>query len=130
MVDIRQSVHYANYLKRVGWRGERVAEINYFIKKFPLIGSVLKVQRPGEIKIDTIRKLSRKYRVFQIIVEPKTELDAQFLSSVGFKLSKNPYLPTKTLQIDLTQSKEAIFRHFKKDARYSIKRGESFEIKE
>lgn len=120
MVDIRQSIHYANYLKRDGWTVERIGEINYFIKNLPLVGSVLKVQRPAEIRIDTIRKLARKHRLFQIIVEPKTEMDAEFLKSVGFRLSKKPYLPTKTLQIDLTKSKETIFRNFKKDARSTL----------
>lgn len=141
MIDIRQSQNYANYLKREGWIVERLGEINYFIKKFPLIGSILKVQRPEEVRIDTIRALARKYRVFQIIVEPKNELDAKFLDSIGFKLSKSPYLPTKTLQIDLTQSKERILRHFKKDAKGALRKaafakasapngGEVFPIKE
>lgn len=122
MVDIRQSVHYANYLRNEGWIIERIGEVNYFIKKIPLLGSILKVQRPEEVRIDIIRKLVRKYRTFQIIIEPKTEMDAKFLASVGFKLSKNPYLPSKTLQIDLTKSKEHIFQHFKKDARQAIRR--------
>ena len=117
MVDVRQSIHYANYLKRIGWTVERIGEINYFLRKFPLIGSVLKVQRPEEINRDVIDKISRKYRVFQVIIEPKTELDAKYLVSIGFKLSQKPYLPSRTLQIDLTQSQKEIFRHFKKDSR-------------
>ena len=129
MIDIRQSVHYANYLKREGWTVERIAEINYFIKKIPLIGSVLKVQRPQELRIDTIRRLARKYHVFQIIIEPKTQLDADFLKSIGFRLTK-PFLPTKSLQIDLTKSKGYIFRNFKKDVRAAIKRGGNLTIKE
>ena len=123
MVDIRQSIHYANYLKREGWIVERVEEINYFIRKFSILGSILKIQRPEEIKILTIHEIARKYRVFQIIIEPKTELDAKLLASIGFKLSKGPFLPSKTLQIDLTQSQASILKHIKKDARYSIKRG-------
>jgi len=129
MVDIRQSIHFANHLKRLGWTVERIGEINYFVRKFPLIGSILKVQRPEEIRIDIIRKLVRKYRVFQVIVEPKNEFDTKFLASVGFKLSKAPFLPSKTLQIDLTQSQKDIFKHFKKDARYAIKRGGAMNIK-
>ena len=94
MVDIRQSIHYANYLRHEGWVIERIAETNYFIKKLPLFGSILKVQRPEEVRIDTIRELARKYHTFQVVIEPKTELDAKFLTSIGFKLSKSPYLPT------------------------------------
>jgi hypothetical protein len=122
MVDIRQSVHFANYLKRIGWNVERIGEINYFIRRFPVLGSILKVQRPEEIRIDIVRKLARKYRIFQIIIEPKTEFDAKYLTSIGFKLSKKPYLPSRTLQIDLTQGQKEIFRHFKKDARSALLR--------
>jgi lipid II:glycine glycyltransferase (peptidoglycan interpeptide bridge formation enzyme) len=86
------------------------------------LGSILKVQRPEEIRIDIIRKFARRYCTFQIIVEPRTEFDAKYLTSIGFKLSKGPYLPSKTLQIDLTQTQKDIFRHFKKDARYAIKK--------
>ena len=129
MVDIRQSIHYANYIQRQGWTVERIGEINYFIRKFPLIGSILKVQRPEEIRIDIIRKLSRKYRIFQIIVEPKNEFDAKFLASIGFRLAKSPYLPSRTLQIDLTQAQKEIFGHFKKDAKQAIRRGEIHIIK-
>jgi len=130
MRDIRQTPQYANYLKKIGWIVERPAEINYFIKKVPVLGSVIKVQRPEEIRISKIRELAKKYRAFQIIIEPKTVLDAKFLTSVGFRLSKSPYLPTKTLQIDLTRSKEKIFKSFKKDARYALKKTESLGIGE
>jgi lipid II:glycine glycyltransferase (peptidoglycan interpeptide bridge formation enzyme) len=129
MVDIRQSVNFANYLGSLGWIVERIGGTNYFIRKFPLIGSILKVQRPEEIAYDTIDKLCRKHRVFQVIIEPKDSNQESGIRDHGFKLSKSPYLPSKTLQIDLTQSQRDIFRHFKKDARYAIKRGETLKIK-
>ncbi|HKC04779.1 MAG TPA: hypothetical protein VKC54_02825 [Patescibacteria group bacterium] len=129
MTDIRQSVYYANYLKREGWIVERIEKINYFIKKLSFVGSILKVQRPEKINFDTIDKLARKYRVFQIIIEPKDEVQTELLASDGFKLSKNPFLPSKTLQINLTQSEKTIFNHFKKDTRRVITRGEAQNIK-
>jgi len=130
MVDIRQSESYAKYLRSLGWTVERIGGINYFIRKIPLAGSILKLQRPEEIRMDTIKKLSRKYGVFQTIVEPKTEKDAKRLVDNGFKLSKSTYLPSKTLQIDLTQSKEEILKSFKKDARAAIRKGEGIKTAE
>jgi lipid II:glycine glycyltransferase (peptidoglycan interpeptide bridge formation enzyme) len=124
MPDIRQSESYAKYLKSLGWTVERIGEINYFIKKIPIFGSILKLQRPDEIRMDTIKELCRKYGVFQIIIEPKTELDAKYLASTGFKLAKSTYLPSKTLQIDLTQSEEKIYTNFSKDCKYSIRKAE------
>lgn len=138
MKDIRQTIQYAEYLKKEGWIVERIDDVNYFIRKLSLIGSVLKIQRPEKIDFETISKLSKKYRVFQVILEPNLPFinSSSFVGvhapiiDNGFKLSKNPYLPSKTLQIDLTQSSRAIFSNFKKDARYAIKRGEGVSIKE
>jgi len=126
-MDIRQSLQYAEYLRREGWFVKRIREINYFIKKFPLIGSVLKLQRPEKIDFNTIDRLCRKYRVFQIIIEPDLALiDSSVTHNLllhnGFKITRSPYLPSKTLQIDLTQTKKRIYTNFTKDCKYSIKR--------
>lgn len=130
MIDIRQSEHYAKYLRSLGWTVERIDGINYFIKKIPILGSILKVQRPEEVRINTINKLCRKYGVFQTIIEPKTDEDVKRLVSNGFRLAKSTYLPSKTLQIDLTKSKGEILKSFKKDARQAIKRGEGIKTAE
>jgi len=137
MVDIRQSEAYAKYLKSVGWAVERIGETNYFIKKLPILGSILKLQRPEEIRMDTVKKLCRKYGVFQVIIEPSLttcvgtfEDNHKLMLAHGFKLSKSTYLPSKTLQIDLTQSKDKIYAKFSKDCKYSIRRGEKIKISE
>ncbi|KKR38144.1 hypothetical protein A2210_03435 [Candidatus Woesebacteria bacterium RIFOXYA1_FULL_40_18] len=120
MVDIRQTPEYAKYLSSIGWKVERINKVNYFIKKFPLIGSVLKLQRPEDILYEDIKVLSEKYRAFQIIIEPKNTINGQWLMANGFKLSNSPYLPTKTLQLDLTKSQNQLLKEMKKDARNAI----------
>lgn len=130
MIDVRQSKNYANYLSTLGWTVETIAGVNYFIKKIPIIGSVLKIQRPERIDFDRILALTKKYRVFQIIIEPKDNSQEAKLKNQGFKLSKNPYLPSKTLQIDLAKSINHVVQNFKKDARKAIRVGEKFSIKE
>ena len=130
MIDIRQTPQYAKHLKKTGWIVERHAEINYFIKKFPVIGSTIKIQRPQKIRIKKTVDLAKKYRAFQIIYEPKNDLDAKYLQSCDYKLSKSPYLPSKTLHIDLTKSKDKILKQMKKDARHSIKRTKNLKTQE
>ncbi len=130
MTDIRQSENYAKYLKSQDWIVERIDKINYFVRRIPILGSVMKVQRPEKIDLIVINQLISKYRPFQIIVEPKTAADSRLLENNGYRLSKSPFLPTKTIKIDLTQSIDDIFRNFSKDARYSIKRGESIKAEE
>ncbi len=128
--DIRQTSEYAKYLKSLGWKVERRDKVNYFIKTFPIIGSVIKIQRPEEIRYKDIEILSKKYRAFQIIIEPKSEHQVTGIESQGFRLSKSPYLPTKTLLLDLTQSKEKLFSQMKKDAFSAIKKSAHIEIRE
>lgn len=128
MVDIRQTQKYASYLKKLGWKVERAAGINYFIKSLPLLGSLIKIQRPEEIRIKKINEFAKKYKARRIIVEPKSRLQKDYLKKVGFKLSKSPFLPTKTLQLDLTQNKETILSSLRKDARASIRKTAQFKI--
>ncbi len=130
MIDIRQSTNYAKYLKSQGWIVERINNTNYFLKKIPLVGSVLKIQRPQKLDFSIVRELERKHRVFQTIIEPSFDFNTESLIDNSFKQSKNPYLPSKTLQIDLTQTNEGIFRNFSKDCKYSIRKGEGYKTKE
>lgn len=131
MNDIRQSINYANYLKSQGWIVERIDNINYFIKKLPIIGSVLKIQRPKEIRYKDIKILSKKYKTFQIIIEPDLATSTitakkyhNLLLHYGYKLSKSPFLPTKTIHLDLTK-----LLKFNKETRRAIRKGSSLKIK-
>lgn len=125
MIDIRQTTQYAYYLSKIGWEVERIGGINYFIKKLPLIGSIIKIQRPEVISYKVIKLLSEKHGAFQAIIEPKlhtTSYQLRQLKNYGFKLSNSPYLPTKTLQLDLTQSEKTLFKQLKKDCRSAIQK--------
>jgi len=122
MVDIRQSKDYAQYLSSIGWVAERINNINYFIKRLPLIGSVIKIQRPEKIDFKKIKDLSKKYRAFQIILEPKDNKQKEEIKKNGFKLSHSPYLPTKTLELNLTKSEKELLNNLKKYCRSVIKK--------
>ncbi|MGD0523423.1 MAG: peptidoglycan bridge formation glycyltransferase FemA/FemB family protein [Candidatus Microgenomates bacterium] len=118
MPDIRQSSEYGRYLAQIGWTVERVKNTNYFIRKFPIIGSVLKIQRPEKIDHQVIKELQKKYKAFQIILEPSPYC---LLPSASFRLSKSPYLPTKTLHIDISLSEKNILAGFRSDIQRAIK---------
>jgi lipid II:glycine glycyltransferase (peptidoglycan interpeptide bridge formation enzyme) len=129
MKDIRQAPAYAKYLRNIGWTTRNINHTYYFIKKIPLLGSVVKLQRPEEIKIKDVLRLAEKHKAFSVIIEPKTELTAKYLVEVGFRPSKSPYLPTKTLQLDLTKTKKDLSNQLKKDARYSIRKAKELRAR-
>ncbi len=130
MLDLRQTQEYANFLKKEGWIVERIEGTNYFIRKLPLVGHVLKIQRAEVIDFDTINKLCRKYGVFQTIIEPLDNSQQAELADHGFKLGRSTYLPSKTLQIDLTKNSAAIYKDLQRNIRTGIKRGEGLSAKE
>jgi lipid II:glycine glycyltransferase (peptidoglycan interpeptide bridge formation enzyme) len=130
MLDIRQTATYAKYLKKRGWNIENKDHVNIFIKKIPFLGPVIKIQRPEVINYSKIKSLAKKHKAFQIIIEPKTALDAKHLVSLGFEQSDKPYLPTKTLYIDLTQSRNEITKGFRKETKRIVKKLDSLKVKE
>jgi len=136
MADLRQSLEYAKHLEFLGWKIEKINGVYIFIRQFPLIGSIVKIQRPEKApEIGKMMSLIKKYRPLQIIFEPsqqdspaerdpapRDETARQLVSKYGFKKSKSPYLPTKTIHIDLTCSEKKIFSNFSSAKRRAIRK--------
>lgn len=130
MADIRQTGKYAKYLKKIGWEVEKAGKNYFFVKSAPLVGSIIKIQRPEEIDIEAIDFIRKKHRAFQFIVEPKDKNQVSSIKKHGFKISKSPYLPSKTLHLDLTKPMPMLFGSLKKDARYSLRKTKDLNVYE
>lgn len=127
--DLRQSSQYANYLKKIGWMVERVDRIYVYIKKFPFLGYFIKIQRIQKIDKKLIKYLEKKYRPFQLIIEPIDGNDLRILRELKFRVSSSPSLPTKTSVVDLTLSKDSLLKSFSQKTRYNIKVSKRNNIK-
>src|SRR5687767_559313 len=104
-MDIRQSEIYVKYVVRNGWIVEEIDGVKIFIKKFPLFGSVIKIHRPDHIpQSRLLDELVKKYKARSVSLE----LNKRARKNHGFAVNQNPYLPTKTIQIDLIESEEKI----------------------
>ncbi len=121
-MDIRQSDNYARYLENTGWVIENINDVYYFIRKFTPLGSFIKIQRPKKIDLNAINKLVKKYRAFQVLIEPLATTNYQLLTTnYGFRPA-SPYLPSKTLELDLKKSQIKLLEQMRKNTRYGIKR--------
>jgi lipid II:glycine glycyltransferase (peptidoglycan interpeptide bridge formation enzyme) len=131
-MDLRQTPQFAEYIKLLGWivssigrsTSSREKRNNVFIRKIPVIGSVIKLQRPENLDNKLIKRLSdlaRKHRAFQISVEPLTINHRPLIIKSGYKLNKSPSLCTKTVQVDLTKSENKILSEMHHKTRYNIK---------
>ena len=128
MQELRQSLQYAEYMKEIGWTVESADSCQIFIKKFPIF-SFIKIQRPEEIPFSKIDKIAKKKRAFVVCLEPSTVNHQSSIINHGYRPAKSPYLPSKTIHLNLTLSEEKILAQMKKDARYSIRKAREIEIK-
>jgi lipid II:glycine glycyltransferase (peptidoglycan interpeptide bridge formation enzyme) len=130
MVDLRQSREYARYLASLGWIVEKVNGNYFYLRRIPLTPfSIIKVQRPRKINFEKIDQLARKYRAIVIYLEPSQGSHQPSAISHQYHLHRSPFLPTKTIQIDLAQSEEKILAQMKKDARYSLRKARKLDTK-
>lgn len=117
-MNVRQSQEYKNYLTRLGWFSEEIknekTKFYLFGKKFPLIGSYLRLVIPAKnFPIPDLERLVRKNRAFKIIIAStgfqagqEEKLPEKILAS-GYRYTNNTVLPTKTILIDLNSLDKA-----------------------
>ncbi len=129
MIDLRQSHQWASYLKSIGWKIEKINNTFIYLKKIPLLGWFIKIQRPEKLNLDIISFVENKYHPFQLSVEPSNNHQIKLSRKLHFKLSNSPSLPTKTLQIDLTKSSSKILKQMSPKTRYNIRLSQKRNIK-
>ncbi len=122
MLDLRQTSNYSRYMSSLGWNVEKINNIYAYIRKIPMLGNIIKIQRPKKINYQSIVLLKAKYNPFQIIVEPRYTKHISLLTDHGFRLGKSYFVPSKTIQIDLTKSEKQLLSLMHQKTRYNIKR--------
>ncbi|MDP1710712.1 MAG: peptidoglycan bridge formation glycyltransferase FemA/FemB family protein [candidate division WWE3 bacterium] len=133
--DLRQSEGWANYLKSQGWVVEEVGSKNsklktkIYIRKIPLLGSVIKIQRPDELPpFEEIDRVAKKHRALFVKLETLTANHYNAAIKNGFAPDTLPNLPTKTIIIDLTKSEQELWKDLSPDARQSVRKAQSNKL--
>lgn len=128
MIDLRQSFKYLNHLKQLGWNVKSVTNgCSTIFRKFPLIPLYFsKCQRPETLPVKDLEQVAKDNHAIISWIEPTDEQQVKTLIENGYKLSKSPFLPTKTIRLEL--SKE-VDNQFTKDCRYSIRKAEKNGLK-
>ena len=134
-MEIQQTPWYSEYLRSLNWHIERVDGVNLFFKKLPIIGGLAKVQRPDKLPpAAALVSLLKKYHVRTVAIEPSLEQDEKLLSAwcnqlaQHVRFNKSPFLPTKTIRINLTPTAETIFRDFTEAKRRAVRRALKYEV--
>lgn len=134
-MEIQQSSHYAAFITALGWKVETIEGAYIYIKPFPLVGGLVKLQRTK--KLPSISKLLPKlarYHVRTLAIEPDSSISQATFSAWVKKAQKHIrintdyYLQTKTIRVDLRPPEQEIFDRFTEAKRRAVRRAEKHGI--
>lgn len=135
-MEIQQSKPYANFIRSLGWQVVIHNKQYYFLKRFPFIGALLKVQRVTTLpNMSAFTRILTQERITRLVIEPDMRIHTDDLNRWITKLpkhisvSRDPYLPTKTIRINLIPSEETIFRNFSEAKRRAVRRAQKNNIR-
>lgn len=126
-MDLRQTLGWAKYLESIGWQAQILDSTLVLIRKIPLFGSVIKIQRPKyPIPFDKIEQIAKKYQALFVLIEPEVNnFDEAEFKKRGFKQSNLTLTHTSTIQIDLTHSPKKLWQSISENARRNIKKAQN-----
>ena len=134
-MEIQQSPLFVQYIQKLGWKTETIAPYTLFIKSFPFMGAMAKLQRTITLpSVNTMLPILKKHRVKLLVIEPDSSLSSKSLSGYIKKLqphvriSAARYLSTKTITIDLSESENTIFKRFTEAKRRAVRRAISLGV--
>lgn len=128
-MNLQQSSLYRRYIQALKWTVVTADGVHIFIRRFPVIGGLAKIQRSS--RLPNTRKLLpifKEFHVRTLSVEPeytvKQTVFHKWCRSISryVRLNRTPFLPTKTLLVDLTPSEEAMFKAFSEAKRRAVRR--------
>jgi hypothetical protein len=125
----QQSDLYAEYITRLGWTSQIVDGQYIFIRYLPVLGGIMKIHRPEKLpSTKKIIPLIKKYSTKTLVIEPvasqnQKQLDT-WCKTLGhyIKINSTPYLPTKTIRVDITSPEQTIFNNFSEAKRRAVRR--------
>ncbi len=126
-MDIRQSSLYASFMKKIGWDVVKIKNSYLYTRNILFIGKIAKFQRT-DLPIPFDKLTSYTSLTIEPDLPPNKILEAQFIAN-GYRINLSPYLPTKTILIDLTQTEDKIFKSFAQAKRRSIRKAVKNKVK-
>ncbi len=142
-------------MEKLGWMVERVSSSNHktrhniFIRRFPLLGSFIKVLRiKPPVLFAKIEEIAKKYRAYRVQIEPGITISNNPISNeqspmnndqlimtndqynkYGYKKAKNSFAPTRSIHINLNPSEKKIVAGFSPEKRRAIRKAVKNKIK-
>jgi lipid II:glycine glycyltransferase (peptidoglycan interpeptide bridge formation enzyme) len=135
LMEIQQSPLYKKYIEALHWTVVNLDGVNMWFKKIPILGTMAKIQRPEVLPyLPKLILLLKNHNVRTVIVESsKNHSQEEFSAWVNglskfFRISKESYLSTKTILVDLSQPEKKIFQNFSSAKRRAVRRAKKHGV--
>jgi lipid II:glycine glycyltransferase (peptidoglycan interpeptide bridge formation enzyme) len=134
-VEIQQSPLYKKYIEALHWDVVSLEGVNMWFKKIPILGTMAKIQRPEVLPyLPKLIPLLKNYNVRTVVVESSMNYSQEEFSawvnglSKFFRISKESYLSTKTILVDLSQPEKELFQNFSSAKRRAVRKAEKHGV--
>lgn len=128
-MEIQQSSYYAAFITSLGWKVETVDRSFVFIKPFPLIGGLAKLQRVSKLpSVSKLMQTLKRHHVRTLAIEPSSSMNHALFhawirkAQKHIRINTDYYIPTKTIRVDLTPSEKEIFHRFTEAKRRAVRK--------
>lgn len=130
-MELQQSPLYQQYIEALHWNYTSVDGAVIFYRRLPFIGTLAKLQRPDHLPyLPKLIMILQQLHVTQLCVEPKEDVSQEtfdaYLSTLSkfFHIITAPFIPTKTIVIDITPTAKEIFGNFTSSKRRAVRKAE------
>lgn len=134
-MEVQQSTLYRKYILSLGWSVATIDDVAVFYRSLPFVGVMAKIQRPATLPyLPKLVPFLRKLHVRSVVVEPiASENETLFRSymhalSKFFKIISSPFLPTKTIIVDVTKTDKEMFALFSQAKRRAVRRAGKYGV--
>ncbi len=134
-MEPQQSSLYADYIKQLGWSVIILDRVQIFLRNIPITGTLAKIHRPEHLpKLSKLLPILERHHVKTLAVEPlQTQNPDEFTAwikelSAHVRINRSPFLPTKTIVVDLQQKEENIFSAFSEAKRRGVRRAMKHDV--
>jgi lipid II:glycine glycyltransferase (peptidoglycan interpeptide bridge formation enzyme) len=128
-MELQQSSLYRAYIQKLGWSILTVDDVAIFYRTLPLIGTMAKIQRPGQLPyiphlIIELQKLKATTLVLEAAADTNPTEWERWTTSLSkfFRIITSPYLPSKTIVIDIHNDEQILFKHLTEAKQRAIRK--------
>ena len=134
-MGLQQSPLYLTYIQKLGWKQGFIDGVVMIYRHIFLLGGLAKIQRCEKLPdVHSLISALQKNKIRTLALEPSPHVSQEALDVFCEKLidsvniNTSPFLPTKTIMVDLSAPEDVIFQRFSEAKRRAVRRAQKNSV--